>query len=370
MAQALETIVRSLEHWLAAAEPQQVTPARAADLVKLFVKIELLGAAGKVLYADRAASSGAWADEGHLDASSWLANLSKASLGEAISTMETSKALGELPDTADALRRGALSGSQLKEVARGASQDPSAERELLELAGKDTLKRLQERARQMRPRSASKEDEAARYLAVRRHRYLRHFVDHQDAVRIEARLPKDEGARVVAALQAEADAVFREARRAGKPERSEAYRADALVALVTGTARTGPAAPGTGKRSGSRRDTVLVMVDGRALKRGYAKSGETCEIAGVGTVAVASVDRLLPTAFVKTVITDGVDVLNVCHIGRTVPAHVETALDVRDPVCVVPAAAGRSRAVRATGSSGRLQRTIRASNAWKTPAEQ
>ena len=34
--------------------------------------------------------------------------------------------------------------------------------------------------------------------------------------------------------------------------------------------------------------------------------------------------------------TDGVDVVSVCHVGRTVPAHLQSALEARDPTCVVP----------------------------------
>jgi hypothetical protein len=35
-------------------------------------------------------------------------------------------------------------------------------------------------------------------------------------------------------------------------------------------------------------------------------------------------------------ITDGVDVRTVCHIGRAIPAHIRSALEDRDGKCVVP----------------------------------
>jgi hypothetical protein len=44
----------------------------------------------------------------------------------------------------------------------------------------------------------------------------------------------------------------------------------------------------------------------------------------------------LPDAFVKLLVTDGVDVSTVCHVGRTVSAHLQSALEERDPHCVVP----------------------------------
>jgi len=37
----------------------------------------------------------------------------------------------------------------------------------------------------------------------------------------------------------------------------------------------------------------------------------------------------------KVVVKDAVDVLSVCHVGRTVPAHIQSALEERDPTCVL-----------------------------------
>ena len=36
------------------------------------------------------------------------------------------------------------------------------------------------------------------------------------------------------------------------------------------------------------------------------------------------------------VVTRGVDITAVAHGGRTIPAHLRTALECRDPVCIVP----------------------------------
>jgi hypothetical protein len=56
----------------------------------------------------------------------------------------------------------------------------------------------------------------------------------------------------------------------------------------------------------------------------------------VGPVPVAVARRLLDDAILKVLVTKGVEVTAVAHAGRTIPAHVRTALEVRDPVCVVP----------------------------------
>jgi hypothetical protein len=102
--------------------------------------------------------------------------------------------------------------------------------------------------------------------------------------------------------------------------------ADALLAL----ADRGPAGKGTA-------GTVMhLRADLAALRRGHTEAGEVCEIPGVGPVPVAVARELMGEAFVKRVITDGVDVTTVCHLGRAIPAHLRSALEERDPVCVVP----------------------------------
>jgi hypothetical protein len=81
---------------------------------------------------------------------------------------------------------------------------------------------------------------------------------------------------------------------------------------------------------------VVLRVDAAALRRGETEADEVCEIPGVGPVPLATANRMLGDAFVKIVVRDGVDVTGVCHVGRSVPAHLVSALAERDPTCVVP----------------------------------
>lgn len=342
---ALQKAIDTAHGVLAGADPQRVTTAAAACLVEQFAELERLGAAGRILFAARAAESTVWVDEGHASAATWLAEQTRGPVGEAISAIETSKRLGDLDATADALRAGKLSSAQVREVARAGQKDPGAERELLLLADEVNLKGLQSRAREVLARASSREDEAARYKAIRDARYLRTFTDHDGAFRVDAKLTPDAGARMLPSLQAEADAIFEEARKGGVHERPEAYRADALVALLSGEARTTAVRSGRGsssngndkgKGTGRREPVIVGRIDMGALRRGFATGTETCEIAGVGPVPVATLKSLLPEAWVKLVVTNGVDVRNVCHVGRSVSAHVDTALEERDRHCVVP----------------------------------
>jgi hypothetical protein len=335
MAAPLRTTISTLRAFLSDADPERVTTTQAAQVVEAFCEIERLGTAGKLLFASRAASAPTVADQGYTTAAFWLAETSKAPVGEAISAIATSRALTELPDTAAALRSGTLSGAQAKEVAKAASKDHTAEKELLGLARRQSLKDLQDRARQVMAQSASKEDEAGRARAIHQRRSLRHYLDHEGFLRLDARLAPEAGARVVSSIQAEADAIFRQTRNEEDREAPEAYRADALVALVTGRATTGAGSRGSGKGPrGPRTDTVVVRVDAPALARGHVQSGERCEITGVGPVPVAVVRRILPDAWVKIVLRDTKEVKGVCHVGRNVSAHTQSALEERDPTCV------------------------------------
>ncbi len=337
MLAALKTARRDIARELAGADPDRVTAAQAAEIMTLFAEIERLGSAGKVVFSKRASESTRWRDEGHRSAASWMAETTGTGLGDALNALETSSALESLPETSDALRRGELSGPQLKIIAGAAADNPKTETALLKAAANYSIKGLKERAAQVLAAASSAEEEKARHVAVHAARYVRHWADPDGAFRLDARLTPDAGAKLLSALKQEADFRFNEARKANAHEPPAAYLADALVALVAGEpaspASRGPAGSGS---SGSSGATVVIRVDARALRRGYAKQGETCAVPGVGPVPVAAVHRQLSDAFVKLVVLEGKDVTTVCHVGRSVSRHVQSALEERDPTCVVP----------------------------------
>lgn len=141
-------------------------------------------------------------------------------------------------------------------------------------------------------------------------------------MRLNARMAPDDAAPLVAAIHARAAAIQEQARRSGQREAAEAYAADALVSLATRDA--GPAS------------VVHVAVDHTALTRGRTAPGERCAIEGVGPIPVSSAKRLAASGMVKVVASDEADVIAVAHVGRTIPAKLRTALEARDPTCVVP----------------------------------
>ena len=337
MIDQLQRASRALHDGLADADPDLVSAAIAADIVEEAAEVKRQADAVILLYATRASQSLRWSIEGHKSAASWMAETTKSSVGEAMAVLQTSEALPGLPETTEALRVGELSFTQTRQIAPAALAHPEAEAQLLKAAAVETVKGLKDACARVRAVRGSAEAELEAYNAIRKSRYVRTWTDLEGAFRLDAKLTPDAGAKLKASLQAEADGIFEKARKKGEREAPDAYRADALVALVSGDARSrARRSSGDGSGSGSPGPTVHLRVDAAALRRGHTRLGEVCDIAGVGPVAVAVARRQLSDAALKYFAVRGTDVLSVCHVGRTVPAHVQSALEERDPMCVVP----------------------------------
>jgi Domain of unknown function (DUF222)/HNH endonuclease len=331
----LRGVARDLRSVLSGLEPERLTGADADRLLTVFAEIEKLASGGKLLAARRVETSNTWRRKGHRSAAAHVAEVTGTGLGQAINSLATARQLGALPATEGALRKGRLSESQVKEIAGAATVRPEAEQSLVDAATSQPLNVLKLRCQRVK---ASGHDQTSNYHAIRRGRYFRNWTDGDGAVRLDARLTPDEGARLLVAVKAETDHLLAEARRAGVDEPRRALTADALVRLVTsragarGSSGKGPDTPAT---------MVHVRVDHAALVRGRVEPGELCEIPGVGPIPVAVARGLAADSILSVLVTKGVDVTGVAHAGRTIPAPVRRALTERDPVCVVPGCGAR-----------------------------
>jgi Domain of unknown function (DUF222) len=335
---ALRRVTDQLRSSLADLDPERLSGADASRLLDAFAEVERLAAAGKLLTARRVESSNVWRRAGHRSAAAHVAEATGTGLGPAITALETARNLGSLPATDEAVRRGKLSETQLKEIAGAAILQPGAEEALVEAAGQQPLSVLKLRCRRVR---AAGRDSHASYEAIRRGRYLRNWVEGDGAVRFEARLTPDAGARLLASVKDEVDRLAAGARRIGLEEPRRALAADALVALVCGGGSTGSHAAdrvedGRGRTPPGPPTMVHVRVDHAALVRGRVEPGELCEIQGIGPIPVEVARRLAVDSILSVLVTDGVDVTGVAHAGRTIPTALRRALAERDPVCVVP----------------------------------
>ena len=213
-------------------------------------------------------------------------------------------------------------------MADAAVVDPGAEAALVERARCSSLAELREHCG--RAKASARPDAEARRKAVHAQRFLRAWTDAEGAWNLRLRANPEVGAVVMAAVEAVRDRLFRQARAQGHHEPTEAYAADALVELVTGT--------GAGAKAGARagaRAKIIVRVDLPALLRGQVGPSECCEIAGFGPIAASAVRDLIDTGdpFLAAVVTKGKEVVGVAHLGRRASAHQQSALEWLYPTC-------------------------------------
>jgi len=325
----VSSAVDGLREAMASLEPRTFRGDDAARLLKLFAEAERLAAAGKTLMARRVEETNLWQRDGHRSAAGWLAATTGSSVGSAVGTLETARRLEALPATAEAQRAGRLSEAQAREISSAAAVDPGAEADLLAAARREPVAALRQRCQRVRASAA--DDEVARHRAVHQRRHLRHWTDADGAFRMDLAATADAGATILANLKPFCDQAFAEARAAGRRESTEAYAADALVAMAEAAGGGTNGAP----RASGPRAVVHVRVDHEALLRGRTEAGEVCEIPGVGPIPVATARAWAGDAVLKALVTNGVDVVAVAHAGRTVTAAQRVALEERDPACVV-----------------------------------
>jgi hypothetical protein len=316
-------VLGELEQISTRLDPGVLDGQRAAELFDDAARAERLCAAIKSRLARRVEQTKVWRDSGHRSAAHWVAETTGATVGAAARTLETARALDQLPDTDTAFRAGQLSEVQAAEITSTAMADPGAEADLLEAARSTSVKGLRDRCRQVRAGAEADDRAWARRLHVERKAH--EWTDPDGAYRIEARLAPDAGARFSSAWKAHVDRIFCDARRAGRREPRAAYAADALVALAS-EGRCKPV-------------EVRVTVDSAALARGHTTTGERCEIDRVGPVPVTTARALLDDASVAVMVRDGDDITAVSSPKRTIPAKLRRALEARYLTCGVKSCA-------------------------------
>ncbi len=332
--QQLHELVDHARRLLEELAPDELTGPQARIAVEQLVTLERCAAAAKLLAIGRLDETGAWVGDGSFrDLPAWLASIGGSTIGAARAASETARRLRELPATTETLRSGALSPAQADAVCGAAQADPSAELVLLDCARTSGVKGLRIECDRVVAAATSHEEEIERYERIRANRTLRHrkLVDGSGC--IDIRGPLDRTALIMAALEPFERTLFEEHRAAGRPEHPDATAFDALGRLCASSAS---AADADARTRGSRPlAMVMVHVSKAAYERGWTESGERCEIEGAGPVPVAVARRLASDCVLRSLVVDGTDVTRVSHLGRTIPARLRTAVEVRDRVCLI-----------------------------------
>lgn len=309
------------------------TSAEAVSLARAFARAEKVAMAGTRRALLHAGDAGARRHGGERDMATLAAQVCGTTVAKATKGLKSARALNGLSAGKNAYLTGTLSLDQAQVVADVAAAVPGAAAQLVAAADQTSLSGL--RAQAAAALAARRGEEAAhereRRLAAQR--FCRIGPAAGGGVRLEALLPSAEGASVLAAMTAAADAVWREARGRGQHLSMDQARADAVVALCRGGGLT---------QSTGAPPELVVTVDAAALVRGEVRDGERCVIDGVGPIPVAHARALLGEALFTMCVTDGRDVRTVTSTSRVVPSRVRKALALRDPACVVPGCGQRS----------------------------
>ena len=334
----LESAIDTLARFVAGFEPGRFSGEDASVLVSWFTRCERLAGTAKALAASRASRAHRPEAGGHPTPAHWLSGLTGESLGESTGVLRLGDHLARHAAVDEAARAGELSRQAARLVADAVSVNPDREEDLVEAARGGSMRQLKDRCLRAKAEARSAEDAEAAHRALHDARHCRTFTDRDGAFCLDARLTPEAGAALLAALTPATDRYFHRARRSGHHEPTDAYRADALVALVTGARATGPGpTDGSGPRTADGpRAQVTLRVDLDALRTGVVGPDGVCEIPGVGPVPLATARALLGDAVTRLVITNGIDVTTVCHLGRSIPAALKAALVERDRCCVVP----------------------------------
>jgi hypothetical protein len=241
--------------------------------------------------------------------------------GEVRGAIETARKLEQLPATDAAVREGLLSAGQAHMIAAAATKNPGAEDDLLAVADQGLVP-LRDACVKAR---AAVEDPAARAKRHHKQRLLSMWSDADGMIAGKFRLAPEVGGPIKAVFDKAVQRVFRDHKAGTDHEPLDAYAADVFAAFVLGD-----------KTAAKGCDAVVnIVVDHGALVRGGPVEGEVCEIPGVGPVDVSWVHELLGSAFLTVVIKRAKDILTVAHLGRHVPAEVQTALLVSGRECDV-----------------------------------
>ena len=320
----------------------------ATELVGLYGELKKLAESGLTLAAGRveAADKAALAGTAFKDTKDLLSSAAGISRTAAEGLLDLAERLGKHASTKDAFTDGLLSAAEATEVAKAADRNAEAEASLLDEAKKHDFTNLRNKAGAVVDPDPDADARRAAYARAKRN--IRTWCDPEGLGHLHAQGTPDVIAALWARAQAAGDARFRAT--VGGPERIDArhnlFDAFAEMVLGAGVGERGAGGAGgaegaggagaTGSsgrqgaspKAGSARPKVdlMILVDWQALKRGAVRPGERCDIPGIGPVAVEVARSYLGEAALKFILSDGVSVATVAHMGRRRGAHLRSAL--------------------------------------------
>ena len=286
-----------------------------------------------------------WAQWGCQSCAHWVAWQCGIAPGAAREHVRVARRLGELPLIRAAFAEGELSYSKVRALTR--VENVEREQDLLDLARHATASQLERLLRAYRGVVAAERAAAGeppeRWIAF----------DHADdgSLLIRGRLPAEQGALVIAALEAARDRFERQDVPAGTPDGDVAdvpagtpqrssgeARADALIDLAETFLAKGPDRE-LPRRTGGDRYQVVVHADAGALSGD--EPGGRCELDDGSPLAIETARRLACDASIVQLLERDGQPLRIGRKTRSIPPALRRALNARDRGCRFPGCGSR-----------------------------
>jgi hypothetical protein len=260
---------------------------------------------------------GGWAEWGVKSCAHWLSWRCSIGLVTGREHVRIARKLQELPRVHEAFSRGELSYCKVRALCRVAR--PETEADLVEIALHATGAQLEKLVRGYAGALSATLGTAQRVHDLR---YLRWTWNEDGSLRLEGRLPAEDGAVVLSALDALQAPAGEAEDYAASP--AGACRADALVAMARSATSFG----------GSRPCELVVHVDAQTLQADEVV--ERCHVADGPALAPETARRLGCDAAVVRIVEQDGRPLTVGRRTRTIPPAVRRALRSRDEGCRFP----------------------------------
>ena len=257
-----------------------------------------------------------WAEQGLCSCAHWLNFKCGIGMNAAREKVRVAHALGQLPKISEAFAKGVLSFSKVRAVTRIA--DESNEDYLLMIAQSGTAHHVEKLVSKYRTAKRLQDAEIANEQY--NNREVTHFYDHDGCLVIKARLPAEQGALIVKALEMAMDTAFVGAAPDRDIDNIATRRADALAEIAETYMNNN-------ESSGSTADRYQVVV--HVAADSYLEDGP-------GVTAVTS-RRIACDSSIVTIKEDqNGEPLSIGRRSRTIPPSMRRALRVRDKGCRFP----------------------------------
>ncbi|MCA1704983.1 MAG: HNH endonuclease, partial [Actinobacteria bacterium] len=236
-------------------------------------------------------------------------------VGQAKATIALGNDLKAAPELGAALQSGAVSVEQAREIASAEASVPGITEDLVAVANSEPFHVLQDKARRLKLEAEQHNGLAARQHAARS---ARHYSDELGMTHIHLMFEPLIATPIVNRAEADAERLYKAARKTGQTEAFEAYLADAFVDMLSGH--------GKGR---STRPELVVVIDYDTIRNGWELSpGGVSKIPGVGPIDPQDVKAVAQDAFINAVLVDGEDLRHFKRFGRHVPPEIKVALEL------------------------------------------